>query len=234
MQDWRAPGQVPPLHPCGHAAYQDEWAARRVRASKSCLLPLVLVAIPLLSSYLLGGSNDRKNLMWGMRPWRGQVKNNYNDSYDSSYGNSGTAQQGVGQWQCIDDHDSFDNNKDDKNHKKEGGGWAPPPPWWCCSGGLVEDLRKRAWTMAAVGHRMMTRWKMTMTGGEVEDPHWWTTRKMGGVTEVKDDGTRHATGTTSASTSASTTTASGQGGRGVLVVAFIVNTYQSGVTCCFM
>jgi hypothetical protein len=56
------------LHtPAATAAYhyRDKWAASLVRAGRSCLLPLVPVAIPSSPLYLLGGSNSRKNLKGG-------------------------------------------------------------------------------------------------------------------------------------------------------------------------
>jgi hypothetical protein len=51
-----------------------------------------------------------------------------------------------------------------------------------------------------------------------------------GAMGVDDDGMGHATATASTFTSTSSMMASGQGCWGVLVVAFRVNTYQSGET----
>jgi hypothetical protein len=73
------------------AAYQDKWVASLVRAGKSCLLPLVPLAISLLSFYLSGGSDNRKNPTGGTRPQRGQVNDDYNDGYGGGYGDSGAA-----------------------------------------------------------------------------------------------------------------------------------------------
>jgi hypothetical protein len=53
--------------------------------------------------------------------------------------------------------------------------------------------------------------------------------QVGRAIGVEDNGMGRATA--SASTFASTITQSGQGGDGVLVVAFKLNTYQSGPTC---
>jgi hypothetical protein len=41
-------------------------------------------------------------------------------------------------------------------------------PLRCCSGESAENRRKQVPTMVVEGHRMMTTWKTTMTGREVE------------------------------------------------------------------
>jgi hypothetical protein len=57
------------LHtPVAAAAYQDKWVASLVRAGRSCLLSMVLLAIPLLPLHSSGGYNGRKNSMGGTRP----------------------------------------------------------------------------------------------------------------------------------------------------------------------
>ncbi len=43
------------------------------------------------------------------------VNDDYNNGYGSGYGNSGTVQYGVGWQQCVNNHDSLDNNEDDEN-----------------------------------------------------------------------------------------------------------------------
>ncbi len=66
--------------PAAAAAYQDKWTASHVRSSRSCLLPLFPVVIPLLSLYSSGGSDNKEDPMGGMLG-----RDNDNDNDDGYY-----------------------------------------------------------------------------------------------------------------------------------------------------